>query len=183
MCLTAVKQQSTNIESVPKKYKTPEFYLEVFETNKNILKFIPKEMLTDDICTKALNSSLQFIQYIPKELQSDKLCLMILSNPRNLDIVKYILSDSEVVKKKIKRLTDRENKMKKMYHMMDHGGFGFGGGRGFYPPMMMDMMMDDPIFDYIDDCEEKIESLSEQVDILKKQMEDLMKVVTPPTNN
>jgi hypothetical protein len=110
---------------------------------------------------------------------------MVLSNPRNLNLVNHILSDSEVVKKKIKRMTDRENKMKKMYHMMDHGGHGgFGfGGRGFYPPMMMDMMMDDPIFDYIDDCEEKIESLSEQVDILKKQMEDLMKVVTPPVNN
>jgi len=181
MCLTSVKQQSTTIDSVPKKYKTLEFYLEVFESNKNIFKNIPKEILTDNICTRALNSSLEFIRYIPKELQTDKMCLMVLSNPRNLNLVNYILSDSDVVKKKIKRLTDREAKMKKMYHMMDRGGYG-GHGFGFHP-MMMDMMMDDPIFDYIDDCEEKIENLSEQVDILKKQMEDLMKVVTPPTNN
>jgi hypothetical protein len=179
MCLSAVKRQSNYIEHVPERHKIPEFYLEVFEHNHNIFKLMPKDLMTEDICLKALRNSPEFLDFIPKEKQTDKICLDFLSNPYNQRYTKYILSDSPAVKKKIERINNRDKKYKQMFGRHGHGG-GFYDAWGM-PPMME--MIVDPVFDYVYDCEDKIEDLTDTVETLKKELDELKKLIPRPTES
>lgn len=175
MCLTSVKAQSCNIQNVPDRYKTPELYLEVFESNKNIFKYMPKNLMTEDLCVRALESDINFIEFVPKELQTDKICLKILSHRRYYEFLKFITSDSEVIKKKVEKLNNKEKRYKEIFR-------GCHMGRGFMdwgmPPLEM---ITEPIMDYVSECEDKIDTLTSEVETIKKELDELKKLIPRPT--
>jgi hypothetical protein len=175
MCLSSVKNNTSSIQYVPERRKTAEFYTEVFEHNKNIFKYMPNEMKTEEVCMKALKANYGFIEFIPKEQQTDNICLSILSDPYNHNLIKLITSDSPVVQKKMKRLDEREKKMKKMFR----GGFYMHSKHDPWGMPPFDMFME-PVLEYVYDCEDKIEDLSDMVESLKKEMDELKKLIPRP---
>jgi hypothetical protein len=179
MCLSAVKQQSANFEHVPDRYRTNQFYTDVFENNKNIFKYMPNELKTEDVCLRVLREDCKFIEFIPKDLQTDNICLQVLSHPYNREYLRFITTDSPVIQKKIKRMADRDKKMERMFR---HGHF-HGRGRdrdGFFgfPPFEM---FTEPIMEYVSECEDKIDELTDMVESIKKEMDEMKKLIPNKT--
>jgi hypothetical protein len=90
LCLETLKRTINIIHLIKPEFLTIKLFLEVFETNPDIIKYIKHEQQTYNMCLKAIKYNGDLIKYIKPEFMTEEICLeSIKHNPMNLEHIPH----------------------------------------------------------------------------------------------
>ena len=67
-----------DLESIPYKYKTYKFCLEILKVDGCLIKEVPEHLIDEEMCLEAVRQSGFALQCVPLKFRSEKVCLQAL---------------------------------------------------------------------------------------------------------
>jgi len=83
LCKCSVKYDGYALEYVPIKYRKYKLCKIAVKNHGLALKYVPKKILTDEICEIAVKNHGLALKYIPKKMLTDELCKIAVNNDIN----------------------------------------------------------------------------------------------------